>query len=139
MFFRNTLMIGTFALFGLFAMPEAADAQARGNQGKGGGPPFCQNGRGHPVHGWEWCARKGYDTRGNVDRGRNEDRRRDDRIDVGRNGSYERNHEEFHRQLDRKYSELSARRTRDIAYQVELRRQKQQEHDEWHRRNGTTH
>jgi cell division protein FtsI/penicillin-binding protein 2 len=29
---------------------------------KNGGPKFCQNGEGHPVHGMEWCRQKGYDT-----------------------------------------------------------------------------
>lgn len=24
------------------------------------GPPFCQNGQGHPVHGREWCRQKGF-------------------------------------------------------------------------------
>lgn len=23
-------------------------------------PPFCRNRSGHPVHGWEWCVKKGY-------------------------------------------------------------------------------
>lgn len=33
----------------------------RGNgRAAGGGPPFCRNGQGHPVHGWEWCERKGW-------------------------------------------------------------------------------
>ncbi len=27
---------------------------------KGPGPAFCRNGRGHPVHGWSWCVRKGW-------------------------------------------------------------------------------
>jgi hypothetical protein len=27
---------------------------------RGGGPPFCQNGQGHPVHGREWCRQKGF-------------------------------------------------------------------------------
>lgn len=27
---------------------------------KGNGPPFCENGQGHPVHGREWCRDKGY-------------------------------------------------------------------------------
>lgn len=27
------------------------------------GPPFCRNGNGHPVHGWEWCEDKGYGRR----------------------------------------------------------------------------
>lgn len=24
------------------------------------GPAFCRSGRGHPVHGWRWCARRGW-------------------------------------------------------------------------------
>jgi len=24
------------------------------------GPPFCRSGEGHPVHGWDWCLRKGF-------------------------------------------------------------------------------
>src|SRR6186713_1357227 len=27
---------------------------------RGNGPPFCRNGQGHPVHGQEWCERKGW-------------------------------------------------------------------------------
>lgn len=27
---------------------------------RGGGPPFCRNGRGHPVHGVQWCREKGW-------------------------------------------------------------------------------
>ncbi len=34
---------------------------------RGGGPPFCRNGRGHPVHGMGWCREKGWD-RGGYDR-----------------------------------------------------------------------
>lgn len=32
------------------------------------GPKFCQNGRGHPVHGRAWCVEKGFgrDARGSV-------------------------------------------------------------------------
>ena len=36
-----------------------AHAQRRGN-----GPPFCRNGQGHPVHGQEWCERKGWTQAG---------------------------------------------------------------------------
>lgn len=25
-----------------------------------GGPAFCESGAGHPVHGWRWCADRGY-------------------------------------------------------------------------------
>lgn len=31
---------------------------------KGGGPPFCRSGRGHPVHGMAWCREKGWDRYG---------------------------------------------------------------------------
>lgn len=35
--------------------------EERGRSGKrGNGPPFCRNGAGHPVHGMEWCRRKGW-------------------------------------------------------------------------------
>jgi hypothetical protein len=27
------------------------------------GPPFCRNGRGHPVHGRQWCRDKGFGVR----------------------------------------------------------------------------
>ena len=27
---------------------------------RGGGPPFCRSGRGHPVHGVQWCREKGW-------------------------------------------------------------------------------
>jgi hypothetical protein len=44
------------AAFGLTASPVLAQhAGARG-----GGPPFCQSGQGHPVHGWAWCVSKGW-------------------------------------------------------------------------------
>lgn len=36
----------------------AANAKVQGR--KGNGPPFCRSGQGHPVHGWEWCERKGW-------------------------------------------------------------------------------
>lgn len=38
------------------------DSQARGNRDarRGNGPPFCRNGRGHPVHGLDWCRAKGW-------------------------------------------------------------------------------
>ena len=28
--------------------------------GRGEGPAFCRSGAGHPVHGWQWCADKGF-------------------------------------------------------------------------------
>lgn len=50
----------------------------------GNGPAFCRNGRGHPVHGRQWCRDKGWDRDRDWDR-RDRDRRdRDwDRVDWG--------------------------------------------------------
>lgn len=43
---------------------ERADRRAeRGRAGRGAdraGPPFCRNGKGHPVFGMEWCREKGF-------------------------------------------------------------------------------
>lgn len=44
-----------FVALSLAATPVLAQQGARG-----GGPPFCQNGQGHPVHGWSWCVSKGW-------------------------------------------------------------------------------
>lgn len=30
------------------------------------GPPFCQNGQGHPVHGRQWCRDKGFGLGGGI-------------------------------------------------------------------------
>jgi hypothetical protein len=103
--------------------------QARRGQGNGAGkvpPGWCQ-GRGNPHNTRENC---GYTA----------DRRNDSRGSVGgRAGSYEREHAEFHRQLDRRYEELAARRPLDVAYQIQLRADKAAEHRRWHERTGTRH
>lgn len=39
---------------------ERRPARARVRGRKGRGPAFCRSGRGHPVHGWGWCVRKGF-------------------------------------------------------------------------------
>lgn len=51
------------------------ETQRRGPDARGarGGPPFCRNGEGHPVHGRRWCVEKGF--------GLGSDRRFDDRWD----------------------------------------------------------
>ena len=140
---RATLILSIAAGVALAATPDLAEAQGRGNaQARGGGPPFCENGNGHPVHGWRWCAEKGYGSGGF---GIFDERRVDDRGSItrdGRNrndGLYDSNHAEFHLYLDRKYNQLAAQRPLDIAYQLRLRQQKQSEHDEWHRRTGIRH
>lgn len=58
---------------------QGSQAGRRGAQG--GGPPFCRNGSGHPVHGMEWCREKGfapsrYEERRQYRRDRRYDRRR---------------------------------------------------------------
>jgi len=35
-------------------------------RGARGGPPFCANGQGHPVHGRQWCHQKGFGLGGGV-------------------------------------------------------------------------
>lgn len=49
------------------------DEDHRGKSAKGG-PAFCRSGAGHPVHGRQWCARKGYGSGGDY---RYDDRRYD--------------------------------------------------------------
>lgn len=36
------------------------DARRGRDARRGNGPPFCRNGQGHPVHGWDWCVEKGW-------------------------------------------------------------------------------
>jgi hypothetical protein len=38
------------------------DSDRKNKNKKGNGPAFCRNGEGHPVHGREWCRRKGYNV-----------------------------------------------------------------------------
>jgi hypothetical protein len=47
----RTLAIGAFVLT-LCAPLAAVEAK--------GGPKFCRNGQGHPVHGWQWCVDHGF-------------------------------------------------------------------------------
>lgn len=42
-------------------VPAARHAQKARHVKKG--PAFCRSGRGHPVHGWRWCARRGWRAR----------------------------------------------------------------------------
>jgi hypothetical protein len=61
------------------------DTRDRRTGVRGGGPPFCQNGQGHPVHGRQWCRDKGFgDSRAQRDWGDVILRpRRDSRLDQG--------------------------------------------------------
>lgn len=107
-----------------------------GNRGNGAGkvPEGWCRGVGNPHNTPENC--------GFASTGRYDDRRIDDRrsgYPTASSGSYEMEHEEFHRYLDRKYSDLAARRRTDIQYQLQLRLEKRSEHDRWHERVGVRH
>lgn len=53
---RTVLTTGfALAILSLTAAPLLAQPGSRG-----GGPPFCRSGQGHPVHGWAWCVSKGW-------------------------------------------------------------------------------
>lgn len=48
---------------------RGGEREDRGERARRGGPPFCRNGEGHPVHGRQWCRDKGFglgSRRGNV-------------------------------------------------------------------------
>ena len=58
----------------------------RNDDRRGNAPAFCRSGKGHPVHGWQWCRDKGWDNdRRWDDRRRNDSRYNDrwDRVDWG--------------------------------------------------------
>jgi hypothetical protein len=61
---------------GVVPLPRT-DPRVRGNNRQKAGPPFCQNGQGHPVHGRQWCRDKGFGAGGLLD-GRWDNRRWDD-------------------------------------------------------------
>ncbi|HUE95285.1 MAG TPA: hypothetical protein VMN39_01410 [Longimicrobiaceae bacterium] len=163
------LILGVFVLVGLGSLPDAAAAQGRGNaanrdaverrdrddrdddryddryygderreqRSRNAGPPFCRNGQGHPVHGRQWCYDRGFGTGSSVGDIIFDDRRSDNRsLD---HADYDRSHADFHRELDRRYADLASRRPLDLQYQLELRREKQAEHDRWHQRVGIRH
>ena len=82
-------VLGVAALLALVAGPLDAEAQGRGRgngngNGKaknGNGPAFCRSGAGHPVHGWQWCRDKGWDS-SNRSVWNTRDRRDDGRVIV---------------------------------------------------------
>lgn len=160
----RTLMVAALAAI-LMAVPATADAQGRGNGKKGNdndrdrdrpelirrgdhdrdadrresrGPEFCRNGQGHPVHGMQWCRDKGFgqDRDWGILR-RDDDRRRYD--EYGRGGSYERAHQEFHLRHDRECRMRAAERPLDVEWQLRVRSECKQRHDEWHYRAGRQH
>lgn len=103
------------------------------------GPPFCRNGQGHPVHGRQWCVDKGFGlgVSGGIygTQGRYEDRR-----DVyGGSGSYERAHQDFHQWHDRECRMRAAERPLDLQWQIRVRSECKQRHDDWHYRAGRAH
>lgn len=106
------------------------------------GPAFCRNGQGHPVHGMCWCRDKGFgnDRWDGRDR-RDDDRRYDDRRydEYGRNGSYDRAHQEFHYRHDRQCRMRAAERPLDVQWQLRVRADCRERHEEWHYRAGRRH
>jgi hypothetical protein len=108
--------------------------------GREQGPPFCQNGQGHPVHGRQWCVQRGFRLGTGA---RYEDRVYDDRVSDRRDrrggGSYEQAHDEFHRVHDRQCRLRAAERPLDPAWQIRVRSECRQIHDDWHRRAGRSH
>lgn len=109
---------------------------------RGQAPPFCRNGQGHPVHGTRWCIDKGYGLYGDSRRNTGNVRQtnRDDRNgDWGRYSSYEDAHAAFHRQHDRQCRERAAQRPLDLEWQLRVRNECRQRHDDWHYRAGRAH
>lgn len=88
------------------------------------------------MHGWEWCEEKGYGGYGNRSLG--DIIFGDSRYETG-SRNYDRSHEQFHVELDRRYSDLASRRPLDLEYQLRIRREKQAEHDRWHEQAGIRH
>jgi hypothetical protein len=118
-------------------------SQSSRSRGKSVPPGWCV--RGNPHNTVENCGYNGqrsrndrYDGRYDNDRYGN-DGRYGDYGRYGNSGSYDSAHRDFHNRLDRKYSELAARRPLDINWQLQLRREKQREHEEWHRQAGRGH
>lgn len=116
-----------------------ADAR-RGESARMGvrrGPAFCRNGQGHPVHGQRWCYDRGFGSGSGVLL----DRRRDDRRggSYGDASSYDRMHREFHLRHDRECRMRAAERPLDIQWQIRVRADCKQRHDEWHYRAGRRH
>jgi hypothetical protein len=94
-----------------------------------------------------WCKGKGnpHNTPENCGYGASRrDRRYDDRYDGDarydrRSGSFDQEHAEFHRWLDEEYRARAAQRPLDLRWQLEVRRQKSEEHRRWHDRVGIDH
>lgn len=116
------------------------------------GPAFCRNGKGHPKHGWRWCEERGFGRNARYDsrigayesRDRRASTRTSDRYETrgvygSSRGGYDQQHADFHRQLDQRYSEAARSRPLDVRYQLQLRAQKQAEHDRWHAQAGIGH
>jgi hypothetical protein len=54
----RTALVTCFSLVAIGLTSSPILAQPGG--ARGGGPPFCQSGQGHPVHGWSWCVSRGW-------------------------------------------------------------------------------
>jgi hypothetical protein len=114
--------------------------QRRGDDRRGTvntGPPFCQNGAGHPVHGRRWCEDRGFGVY-RSDRHDRNDSRSTDRTRRGAT-NYETAHLEFHRQHDRECRARANERPLDVQHQLRVRNECRQRHNEWHARAGRAH
>ena len=106
-------------------------------------PPGWCIGRGNPHNTPENC---GYnsgtyrDRNGNIIYGRDGGVYSRDGVNGGGNGgSYDRAHQEFHYQHDRRCRELARQRPLDPIYQVRISRQCAEEHQAFHRQWGIPH
>ncbi|HEX8694265.1 MAG TPA: hypothetical protein VF746_17725 [Longimicrobium sp.] len=111
-------------------------------------PPGWCIGRGNPHNtpencgGWRYSQNRSiWDWIGIGDRDRRDDRRWDDRRWDSRSssGSYSGSHTEFHRYHDQRCRELAAQAGTNLRRLVEIRATCKAEHDDWHRRTGTSH
>jgi hypothetical protein len=122
---------------------EQQQRRGSGKQNAQNAPAFCRSGAGHPVHGRRWCEERGW---GVYNQGRYDSRNttRNDRYEVNdrnRRGAtnYETAHAEFHRQHDRQCRARAAERPLDLQYQVRVRNECRQRHEDWHYRAGRAH
>lgn len=118
---------------------RAGDRRESDRRDERRGPPFCRNGEGHPVHGMQWCRDKGFgsDYGGILGRLPRGDDRRSGSYYEG--SSYERSHQEFHARHDRQCRMRAAERPLDLQWQIRVRSECKERHDEWHERAGRRH
>jgi hypothetical protein len=102
-------------------------------------PPGWCKGKGNPHNTVENCGYDGARRGDRVYRRDDESGRYEDRRSDRRSGSFAQEHAEFHRWLDEEYRARAAQRPLDVRWQLEVRRQKSEEHRRWHRSVGIDH